>query len=176
MNKEQLNDVKNGLIEIKDSLKEKVDVSNDLIINMRQNLESLQSSLTEVNKYIDLLRENIKDENNIFFVGAGNQENKNKLNEQNKIKSEIEEKIKEIEETIFVENERKDYLIGIADSLHIYSDKLNDSDEENTDEDSKKNKLLNMLYLCQRFSKIDHERCYIELSKVIEEVEKWEEN
>jgi len=176
MNKEEINEIRDGLIEIKDYLKEKVEISNELNINMKQNLESLQSSLMEIKKYIDVLSENIEDDNNIFYVGAGNQENKNKLKEQNKIKSEIEERIKEIEESIKAEEDRKKFLLNIADSLHIYINKLNSFNEKNNYIESKKTELLKNLYLCQKFSKIDHERCYIELSKVIEEVEKWEES
>lgn len=171
MNNEQLNEVKNGLCVISDSLKEKVQISNELIINMKQNLESLQSSLIEVNKFIEVLNENVKDDNNIFFVGSGKQDNKNKLKEQNKIKSDLEDRIKEIEETILQEDNKIKYFISIADSINDYNNKL-----ENIQNNDRKEKLLNSLHLCQNFSKIDHERCYIELSKVIEEVEGWEEN
>lgn len=178
MSNEKLDEIKNGLSEINQSINEKVQISNDLIINMKQNLESLQSSLVETNKYIEVLNENIEDDNNIFFLGAGNQENKNKLKEQNKIKFEIEEKIKEIEDTISMEDDKKNFLVSIYDSIHIYNDKisaLNNCENEDINLGNNKSKLLDMLILCQKFSKIDHERCYIELSKVIEEVEKWEE-
>ena len=53
MNKEQLNDVKNGLIEIKDSLKEKVDVSNDTIINEYENI--IEENITnQINSHLSL--------------------------------------------------------------------------------------------------------------------------
>lgn len=41
---------------------------------MKENLDSLQMSMTEIDEYIDILKKNIKDEDNIFFLGVASQE------------------------------------------------------------------------------------------------------
>lgn len=181
MKNDILNEISDGLMNISSSLSERIQVSSDLIINMKENLESLESSLVETKNYIKVLKENVEEDNNIFFVGVTSQENNKKLEEQYSLKTEIEEHIKDMEESIKSEEDRKKYMLEIADSLHIYSRKLLDLPDEEKKESSsekiaKKPGLLEEIILCQRFAKIDHERCYIELSKVIEEIEKWEEN
>ena len=41
---------------------------------------------------------------------------------------------------------------------------------------SRETSILENLKKCQKLSKIDRERGYIEIGKIIEEVEKWEKN
>lgn len=194
MIKNELNDIIENLAAINNSLHERIKNISYARINMKENLESLQSSLTETENYIKVLKQDLDDNSNLFFLGVATQENNKKLERQIELKNEIEKNICEIEESINNIEDRNDFMQEIVDLINNSMDKLkvilddsencdvddNEEIEANSDESEikfdKKQNLLEKLLVCQKFSKIDHERCYIELSKIIEEIKEWEEN
>lgn len=194
MIKNELNDIIENLAAINNSLHERIKNISYARINMKENLESLQSSLTETENYIKVLKQDLDDNSNLFFLGVATQENNKKLERQIELKNEIEKNICEIEESINNIEDRNDFMQEIVDLINNSMDKLKVilDDSENCDVDDneeieansnkseikfdKKQNLLEKLLVCQKFSKIDHERCYIELSKIIEEIKEWEEN
>lgn len=188
---EQLEIIKNGIFDINELLKKRIMSYSDISINMKENLESLQSSSVEIDNYISLLKNDIEDEENIFFVGLANQKNINKLEEQQNLREDLEAHIISLQEAIKSEAEKIDFLENILSKLFEYNEKLSNIIEKEKELPQKekdllqkdlnlKNKkldkdyLLSKLKMCQKFSMVDYERCYIELGKIIEEMEIWE--
>lgn len=172
MEKEKtLQKISDGLSSIEEQLKKRISSYSDANINMKENLESLQASVQEIDKYIGIIKKDIEDEDNIFFLGMGSQENQRKLENQEKNKDDLENHIKDLKETIVVEEEKRKFLEDISSEIFEYDNMIKNFIGEKND---KKINILEKLKVCQKLSKIDHERCYIEIGKIIEEVEKWE--
>lgn len=59
-NNDVLNYVIKGLSGIDGQLKQRINTYNETNINMKENLDSLQMSMTEIDEYIDILKKNTK--------------------------------------------------------------------------------------------------------------------
>lgn len=166
-----LQEISKGLTSLEEQLKNRIAVFYEMKINMQENLEYLQDSIAEVDKYISELKKNIEDEENIFFLGIGSNKNQRRLEEQENNRNEIIEHIKNMKKTIVVEEEKNKFIEDVSLRIIEYNKMINKLINQKTD---KNKSILEQLRACQKLSKIDHERCFIEIGKIIEEVEKWE--
>ncbi len=172
-NNDVLNYVIKGLSGIDGQLKQRINTYNETNINMKENLDSLLMSMTEIDEYIDILKKDIKDEDNIFFLGVASQEKQHDLENHEKSKSDLNEHITNLKETIKKEDSKRKFLEEISANIEEYNDMIKSLINE---KNSRETSILENLKKCQKLSKIDRERCYIEIGKIIEEVEKWEKN
>lgn len=166
-----LQEISEGLTLLEEQLKNRIAVFNEMKINMQENLEYLQDSINESDKYISVLKKNIEDEENIFFLGIGSNKNQRRLEEQENNRNEIIEHITNMKKTIVVEEEKRKFIEEVSLKIIEYNKMINNVINEKT---INKKLILEKLKACQKLSKIDRERCYIEIGKIIEEVEKWE--
>lgn len=123
-NNDVLNYVIKGLSGIDGQLKQRINTYNETNINMKENLDSLQMSMTEIDEYIDILKKNIKDEDNIFFLGVASQEKQHDLENHEKSKSDLNEHITNLKETIKKEDSKRKFLEEISANIEEYNDMI----------------------------------------------------
>lgn len=166
-----LKQITDGLESLDKQIREYIDVFSEKNYDMRENLDAMQDSIVSIDNYIAVIKKKIEDEENIFFLGVGDNKKQSILEEQERNRADIIENIKKLEEIISEEEDKKNFFESISSDLIEYNKMINSMIDE---KDNNKKSIVDKLKICQKFSKIDHERCYIEIGKVIKEVEQWE--
>ncbi len=167
-----LKQITDGLESLDNQIRKYIAIYSDKNDDMRENLNSMQDSIVCIDNYINIIKKKIEDEENIFFLGVGDNKNQSILEEQEKNKADIIDNINKLKEMISMEEDKKNFFERISSDLIEYNKMISYLID---DKDCKKKSIVDKLKICQKFAKIDHERCYIEIGKVIKEVEQWEE-
>lgn len=168
---EKLKKIASGLQEIGNRISLRIDSYNEVNLGAKDELESLQLNLKEIEDYVNQIKGELEEEENIFFLGAGSREKQQSLKSHEREAFELTQRMEELTAVIAADDEKISFMSEVLSKLSSYGKSISSILE---DKREKKSAFVEGLEQCRQLARIDPERCYVELDKLRKEVEQWE--
>lgn len=163
--KKLLVDLKSHLNKINDKLQLKIQEFSDEKTNMQQAFEDMQDSLEELREHINIIQKEVKNNDNIFYIGKSKNDQSNKLFQFRKQEQELTEKFEYFQHQLSKLDLNHQFFSDLKLDLSEVISEIESYEEDNEVKD-----WLAQLLFCQNLMEVDFRRSSMELNHLINKV------